>query len=84
MQSVTIYGRSSCGFCVRARQLCESRGLPHRYVDIEQENISKDDLSKLTGTVVRTVPQIFVGETPVGGYTEFVAYVSKEGATSVS
>lgn len=82
MHSVIIYGRASCGFCVQARQLCESRGLSHRWVDIEKENISKEELSRMTGTPVRTVPQIFVGETPVGGFTEFADYVARENNSS--
>ncbi|MDX1599039.1 MAG: glutaredoxin domain-containing protein, partial [Marinobacter sp.] len=28
MEHVTIYGRSSCGFCVRAKRLCEAKGIP--------------------------------------------------------
>ncbi|TDT37836.1 glutaredoxin 1 [Halospina denitrificans] len=75
MNKVTIYGRMSCGFCTRARRLCEVRGLPHEWVDMEEKGLTKEDLSKLTGSPVRTVPQIFVDGEHVGGFDEFANYV---------
>ncbi len=48
MQRVTIFGREGCGFCVRAKQLCEIKDLDHRYIDIHKEGISKEDLEKLS------------------------------------
>lgn len=75
MNKVTIYGRSSCGFCTAARRLCEVRNLPHEWVDMVEKGLSKDDLAKLTGKPVRTVPQIFVDGEPIGGFDEFSDYV---------
>lgn len=77
METVTIYGRTTCGFCVRAQHLCEDRELNYRYVDIEKEGLSKSDLSEITGQPVHTVPQILVGETLIGGYTEFARYMQQ-------
>jgi glutaredoxin 1 len=75
MEQVTIFGRASCGFCTRARQLCEIKDLPYRYVDIEVEGISKDDLSQSIGRPVYTVPQIFIGDRHVGGFDHFFEYL---------
>ncbi|WP_150912577.1 GrxA family glutaredoxin [Marinobacter halotolerans] len=75
MEQVTIFGRASCGFCTRARQLCEIKDLPYRYVDIEIEGISKDDLSQSIGRPVYTVPQIFIGDRHVGGFDHFFEYL---------
>ena len=36
MERVTIYGRSSCGFCVRAKDLCETRNITYVWVDMHQ------------------------------------------------
>jgi len=60
-----------------AQRLCEVKELPYRYVDIEQEGISKDDLSRTIGKPVYTVPQIFVGDEHVGGFDHFSAYVER-------
>ncbi|MBN3561623.1 MULTISPECIES: GrxA family glutaredoxin [Aliamphritea] len=77
MQRVTIFGREGCGFCVRAKQLCEIKDLDHRYIDIHKEGISKEDLEKTIGKPVTTVPQIFHGKEHIGGFTEFSALVAE-------
>ncbi len=82
MEQVTIFGRASCGFCTRARQLCEAKDLPYRYVDIEAEGISKEDLSKTIGKPVHTVPQIFVGQRHIGGFDHFFEYLEHSGAAA--
>lgn len=78
MQPVTIFGREGCGFCQRAKQLAEDRQLTFKYIDIHKEGISKADLEKTIGKAVETVPQIFVGNQHVGGFTEFNAMVDEQ------
>ena len=75
MDSFTVFGRAGCGFCVRAIQLLEARGFPFKYVDIQEQGISKADLSKTVGKTVETVPQIFHGKQYVGGCTDLEAYL---------
>ena len=75
MNKVTIYGRTSCGFCTGARRLCEVRNLPHEWVDMVEQGLSKEDLAEFTGSPVRTVPQIFVDGEHIGGFDEFSDYV---------
>lgn len=79
MKRVTIFGRPGCGFCTRAKQLCEIKELNFRYIDIYAENISKADLEKTVGKPVETVPQIFVGQEHIGGFTEFEQFVGQQG-----
>ncbi|MEM0515385.1 GrxA family glutaredoxin [Pseudoalteromonas sp. YIC-827] len=74
-----IFGREGCPFCVRAKdvasQLAEQRDdFKFRYVDIIKEGISKADLEKSAGKPCETVPQIFIGQEHIGGFTEFEAY----------
>ncbi|QTF91167.1 GrxA family glutaredoxin [Halomonas sp. BM-2019] len=81
---VVIFGRPGCPFCVFAHELAgrlESAGAIEgfRYVDIQAEGITKADLEKTIGKPVHTVPQIFVDQTPIGGYTEFDQYVREHG-----
>lgn len=79
MKRVTIFGREGCGFCSRAKQLCEIKTLDYRYIDIHAEGISKADLEKTIGKPVETVPQIFVGQEHIGGFTEFERFVGLNG-----
>ncbi|PMR70710.1 GrxA family glutaredoxin [Halomonas heilongjiangensis] len=77
---VVIFGRPGCPFCVRAVQLAEKLEAASaidgfRYVDIHHEGITKADMEKTIGKPVHTVPQIFVDQTHVGGFTEFDQYV---------
>lgn len=83
MDRVTIFGRSSCGFCVRAKELCEIKDIPFRYVDIVEEGISKGDLEKTVGKPVETVPQIFVGQEHIGGFDQFSQYIEQREAAAV-
>jgi glutaredoxin 1 len=75
MKKITIFGRPGCGFCSRAKQLCEMKEFEFSYVDIWAEGISQADLEKTVGKPVTTVPQIFHGQEHIGGYTEFAAFV---------
>ncbi len=78
MDRFTVFGRPGCGFCVRAKEVLESRQLSFLYVDIHKEGISKADLEKTVGRPVETVPQIFHGKKYIGGYTELDAYLKNE------
>ncbi|MCA1767347.1 MAG: GrxA family glutaredoxin [Idiomarina sp.] len=77
-----IFGRPGCPFCVRAVEVADKLkadmdNFDYRYVDIHAEGISKADLEKTVGKPVQTVPQIFVDEQHVGGFTEFEAYAKE-------
>lgn len=80
MEQVTIYGRTSCGFCVRARDLCEARNIPYTWIDMIQQGLTKQDIADRIGRPVHTVPQILVGSDYVGGCDEFYAYVRQHEA----
>lgn len=77
MSRFTVFGRPSCGYCVRAKQLLDEKGYEYRWVDIIEEGISKADLEKTIGKPVETVPQIFDGTEYVGGFTELDAHIDK-------
>lgn len=76
-----IFGRPGCPYCVRANQLAEKLSrdrddFEFRYIDMHEEGITKADLEKTVGKPVLTVPQIFVDEEHIGGFTEFEAYAT--------
>lgn len=80
MEQVTIYGRSSCGFCVRAKNLCESRNIPYAWVDMIEQDMTKADIADRIGRPVHTVPQILVGDKYIGGFDEFSGYLRQQNA----
>jgi len=67
MQAV-VWSKDSCPFCVQAKALLESRG-----IKFEERNVSKDwTREQLLAAVpnARTLPQIFLDDKLVGGFTE--------------
>jgi glutaredoxin 3 len=77
MTVVTIYTTSSCVFCLRAKDFLQARGVPFREVDVSGDDAARALLVERANGQ-RTVPQIFVGEVHVGGYTDLVA-LDREG-----
>ena len=80
---VTIYGRLSCPYCVRAKALAEKLktsvdNFDHRYIDIIEQGLSQYDIAKIIGKPVQTVPQILVDEKHIGGCTDFQAFVREQ------
>lgn len=76
---ITIYGKSNCGFCTKAKNLCEVRRLEHEYKNVEYENYLTELKEKVPEA--RSVPQIWVNDTHVGGYAELVQYLEDTGYT---
>jgi glutaredoxin 3 len=68
---VEIYTTASCPFCVRAKRLLDARGIPYDEVNVGRDAALRAELVRRTGR--RTVPQIFVGGQPIGGYEELAA-----------
>jgi len=67
---IKIYSTSWCPPCISAKRLLKERGLEYEEIDIEEKGWSRDDLFELTGG--RTVPQIVIGDNPIGGYDDLV------------
>jgi len=68
MAPIRMYTTAWCGYCVRAKALLDSRGLSYEEVDLGDDPGFRARLHELTGGW--TVPQIVIGERPIGGYTE--------------
>ena len=66
MQKVLMYSTAVCPYCVRAEQLLQRKGVTDlEKVRIDLEPARRDEMMEKTGR--RTVPQIYIGETHVGG-----------------
>ncbi|NKF20699.1 glutaredoxin 3 [Solimonas marina] len=65
MKRVLMYTTRVCPYCVMAKRLLDIKGVAVQEVRIDEDAARRDEMMRLTGR--RTVPQIFVGETHVGG-----------------
>lgn len=73
---VTLFTLSWCSFCHAAKQLLHNLDIPFTLVELDTggyraadtHNRLRNELRQITGS--NTLPQLFVGETPVGGYTD--------------
>ena len=60
-----MYATGWCGFCERARVLLKSKNVPFEEIDVDARPEARAEMMARSGR--RTVPQIFIGETHVGG-----------------
>jgi len=78
MQPVTMYTTAVCPFCIRAKQLLKARGVEEiREIRVDAQPQERLKMMELTGR--RTVPQIFIGDTHVGGCDDLIALDSQGG-----
>ena len=71
MPMVKVYTKKSCPFCVRAKSLLDRKGVSYEEVDAEHDDGLRVWLAETTGQ--RTVPQIFVGDRSLGGFSDIDA-----------
>ena len=65
MKNVKIYTTPYCPYCVRAKRLLTKKNVPYEEIDVAGDDEARERLTAQTGQ--RTVPQIFIGDTHVGG-----------------
>jgi glutaredoxin 3 len=68
MPKVTVYTKSNCPYCVRAKDLLSRKGVKFEEIYLDDRPEEYATLKQKTGLM--TVPQIFIGEELVGGYTD--------------
>ena len=77
MKQVTIYTTPICPYCARAKSLLGTKGVAYDEVDVMMDTKAMNEMREKSGGA-RTVPQIFIGETHVGGSDE-LAVLEREG-----
>ena len=75
MKDVTIYTTNYCPYCRQAEKFLHDKGVPFKQVDVTEDDAMRVKLVELTGQ--RTVPQIFIGEESIGGYSDMMKLHSK-------
>jgi len=72
MQAVEIYTSPFCGYCHAAKRLLDEKGVSYSEIDVAtRPDLRQQMMSKAHGR--HTVPQIFIGETHVGGCDDLYA-----------
>ena len=78
MPPVKMYTTAVCPYCVRAKQILKAKGVEHiEEVRIDVNPEERARMMEITGR--RTVPQIFIGDTHVGGCDDLMALDGRGG-----
>ena len=68
MLSVVLYGTRFCPYCIAARRLLNKKNIQFEDIAVDNNPELRSQISEKSGRT--TVPQIWIGEQPIGGYTE--------------
>jgi glutaredoxin 3 len=69
---VMMYTTAVCPYCIRAKQLLTARGVARiEEIRVDRDPVLRDEMMQKTRR--RTVPQIYIGETHVGGFDDLAA-----------
>ena len=71
MANVIIYSTKVCPYCVRAKQLLDSKGVSYNEILIDNDMEQMKKMIELSGR--RTVPQIFINDQSIGGFDDMAA-----------
>ena len=78
MPAVKMYTTAVCPYCVRAKQILKAKGVEHiEEIRVDANPEERQCMMDLTGR--RTVPQIFIGDTHVGGCDDLIALDGRGG-----
>jgi glutaredoxin len=76
---IEIYTKDHCPYCVQAKNLFKSKGWEYTEHFINEDTRTQllEEMTSRIGTTPRTVPQIFIDDQAIGGYTDLVAWLKK-------
>tara|TARA_B100001996_G_C18134666_1_gene390512 strand:- start:11 stop:241 length:231 start_codon:yes stop_codon:yes gene_type:complete len=69
-KKVEIYSKSNCSYCVMAMNFFDSKGISYEVYSADDQNVFKEMLER--NPSARTVPQIFIDDQLIGGYTDLI------------
>ena len=78
MKPVKIYTTAVCPFCIRAKQILKAKGV-EEIDEVRVDMLPDERIKMMEITGRRTVPQIFIGDTYVGGCDDLVALDGRGG-----
>ena len=80
MKPVRMYTTPICPYCVRAKSLLKKKGVDVEEVDVFMDMQARGEMESRSGGA-RSVPQIFIGDTHVGGCDDLIALDRSGGLT---
>ena len=72
--NVKVYTTHWCPYCAHTKRFLNEKNIEFEEINIVTEGMTREDLEKITGG--RTVPQIVIDDTPIGGYEDLLAFES--------
>ena len=72
MAEVKVYRTTYCGYCDMAKRFLAKKNVEFQEIDVTNDSEMRAKLIELTGGK-RTVPQIFIDDLAIGGYTDMMA-----------
>ena len=78
MSNVTIYTTSACPYCMMAKNLLTKKGAKFQEIDVSYDADERQSMTQRAGGR-RSVPQIFIGQTHIGGCDDLHALDAKGG-----
>ena len=67
-----IYGGDACPFCHQAKHILQKNDLPHEWIDVMT---NPEMVKELKSQGLRTIPQIWLDDTHIGGYNDLVTHL---------
>ncbi len=68
MTEITVYTTTPCPYCTRVKRLLDSKGLEYNEINLARDPDGRSELVGRTGMM--TFPQVLIGDTVIGGFTE--------------
>ena len=75
MANVKLYSADWCPFCIRAKKLLESKNIAFEEINVDETPGMREEIVAKTGH--KTIPQIFINDEFIGGFTELAALDEK-------
>lgn len=69
--NIVMYTQALCGYCAAAKRLLKSKDAAFEEIDVTMDAVRRREMVERSGQ--RSVPQIFIGDTHVGGYDDMAA-----------
>jgi len=71
---LTVYGAKNCHWCDKVKSLCLDNDIPYNYIDVQE---SDEAMTMFRDRGLRSVPQVFLSGTHIGGYAETKQYIEE-------
>lgn len=71
MKEVVLYGTRFCPYCIAARRFLKNKGIAYQNIPVDGDRELREDIFRRSGQ--HTVPQIWIGERHIGGFTDMQA-----------